>query len=315
MLQIDGQPAPTAKIYWSQPSRMFLVVLKDQPTPLLLEPVSRQVKSVPLVKLATRPDGTVSILEGAVMTPAASLATTPEGLATFAVDGRGYQLQEKPPLVGWQTPDSDLRLQQPLHQRADAYKPQAAALADLKKQTAEVKLTVYFGSWCPFCQQKVPMMMRLARELAGSKVKFDFYGLPHGFSNDAQAQRYGVKSVPTGDRVHERQGSRPHQRRRLGGARGDAAQAGRLSWVSARWALLSACQRRDQIDATVSPARAGRLQPPRRAHVRDADLREPLAQPARCVAGDGGALESGAVRPQDRDRRSSAATGWTRTVR
>ena len=58
LLQIDGQPAPTARIYWSQPSRMFLIVLKDQPTPLLLEPMSRQVKSVPLVKLATRPDGT-----------------------------------------------------------------------------------------------------------------------------------------------------------------------------------------------------------------------------------------------------------------
>jgi thiol-disulfide isomerase/thioredoxin len=61
-----------------------------------------------------------------------------------------------------------------------------------------VKITVFFGSWCPHCQQKVPIAMRLARELAGSKVKFDFYGLPHGFSNDAQAQRYGVKAVPTG---------------------------------------------------------------------------------------------------------------------
>ena len=42
------------------------------------------------------------------------------------------------------------------------------------------------------------MVMRIARELAGSKVKIDFYGLPHGFSNDAQAQRFNVKSVPTG---------------------------------------------------------------------------------------------------------------------
>jgi hypothetical protein len=42
------------------------------------------------------------------------------------------------------------------------------------------------------------MAIRLARELQGSKVKIDFYGLPHGFANDPQAQRYGVKSVPTG---------------------------------------------------------------------------------------------------------------------
>ena len=198
LLQIDGQPATNAKIYWSQASRMFLVVLKDQPTPLLLEPMSRQVKSVPLVKLATRPDGTVSILEGAVMTPRGVLATTPDGVAKFVVDGRGYQLQEKPPLIGWQTAEAISAYNNLYTTRADAYKPQATALADLKKQTAEVKVTVYFGSWCPFCQQKVPMMMRIARELAASKVKVDFYGLPHGFSNDAQAQRFNVKSVPTG---------------------------------------------------------------------------------------------------------------------
>ena len=197
-LQIDGQPASNAKIYWSQPSRMFLIVLKDQPTPLLIEPMTRQVKSVPLMKIATRPDGTVSILEGAVMTPRGVMGTTPEGVATFAVDGKAYSLQEKPPLLGWQTAEAISAYNSLYTTRADAYQPQAAAIAELKKQSADVKVTVYFGSWCPFCQQKVPMVMRLARELAGSKVKFDFYGLPHGFGNDAQAQRFNVKQVPTG---------------------------------------------------------------------------------------------------------------------
>jgi thiol-disulfide isomerase/thioredoxin len=197
-LQIDGQPASNARIYWSQPSRMFLIVLKDQPTPLLVEPVTRQVKSVPLMKLANRPDGTVSILEGAAMTPRGALSMTPDGVATFAVDGKAYRLQEKPPLVGWQTPESIAAYNSLYTTRSEAYRPQATAIAELKKQSADVKVTVYFGSWCPFCQQKVPMVMRLARELAGSKVKFDFYGLPHGFSNDAQAQRFGVKQVPLG---------------------------------------------------------------------------------------------------------------------
>jgi thiol-disulfide isomerase/thioredoxin len=198
VIEIDGQPAPTAKIYWSQAERMFLVVVKDQPAPLLIEPVSRQVKSVPLVKIATRPDGSVGILEGAVMAPRGTVETTADGVATFKVDNHAYKLHEKPPLLGWQTADTITAYSHQYVTRADAYQPQAAVLADLKKQSADVKITIFFGSWCPFCQQKVPMAIRLARELAGSKVKFDFYGLPHGFSNDATAQRYGVKSVPTG---------------------------------------------------------------------------------------------------------------------
>jgi thiol-disulfide isomerase/thioredoxin len=196
-IEIDGQAAPTAKVYWSQSARMFLIVVKDMPTPLLVEPMSRQVRSVPLVKLASRPDGSVGILEGAAMTTKGTVDTT-EGVASFTTDGRAFKLVEKPPLLGWQTVDSIAAHSPAYVKRADAYQPQAAALAALRQQSSDVQLSIFFGSWCPFCQQKVPMAMRLARELTGSKVKFDFYGLPHGFSDDPQAKRYGVKSVPTG---------------------------------------------------------------------------------------------------------------------
>jgi thiol-disulfide isomerase/thioredoxin len=198
LLEIDGQPAVNSKVYWSQASRMFLIVVKDVATPLLVEPMSRQVRSVPLVKLATRADGSVGILEGATMNSKGVVSTTEGGVATFTVDGRAFKLVEKPPLLGWQTVEGIAAYSPAYLKRADAWQPQAAALADLRRQSSDVKLTVFFGSWCPFCQQKVPLAMRMARELAGSKVKIDFYGLPHGFSGDPQAKRYSVKSVPTG---------------------------------------------------------------------------------------------------------------------
>jgi thiol-disulfide isomerase/thioredoxin len=198
LIEIDGQATPTTKVYWSQAARMFLIVVKDLPTPLLVEPMSRQVRSVPLVKLASRPDGSVGILDGAAMTSKGTVATTEGGVATFTVDGRAFTLVEKPPLLGWQTPEAIGAYSPGYVKRADAYQPQAAAIADLSKRSSDVRLSVFFGSWCPFCQQKVPMVMKMAKELAGSKVKFDFYGLPHGFSGDPQAKRYNVKSVPTG---------------------------------------------------------------------------------------------------------------------
>jgi thiol-disulfide isomerase/thioredoxin len=197
VIDIDGVASPTTRIYWSPSARAFLLVVKDQSAPLLVEPRLRQVKSVPLVKLATRPDGTVAILEGAVMTPKGATGMA-DSVISFNVDGRAYRLQERPPLLGWQTPETIVAYSSTYDQRAAAYQPQPSMIAELKKQSADVKLTVFFGSWCPFCQQKVPLAIRLARELAGSKVKIDFYGLPHGFTNDATAQRYNVKSVPTG---------------------------------------------------------------------------------------------------------------------
>jgi len=197
VVEIDGKPTATANVYWSQPARAFLILAKELPTPLLVEPVSRQVRGVPLVKLATRSDGSVGILEGAALTPKAVIDTT-QGLARFAVDGRTIQLVEKPPLVGWQTPESLSSYSSKYSERSAAYTPQAAAVASLRGRNDDVRLTVFFGSWCPFCQQKVPTAMRLARELAGSNVKIDFYGLPRSFGGDAQAKKYGIKSVPTG---------------------------------------------------------------------------------------------------------------------
>ncbi|HVR31056.1 MAG TPA: thioredoxin family protein [Thermoanaerobaculia bacterium] len=197
MVEIDGQPAPTAHVYWSQSARAFLIVAKELPAPLLVEPVSRQVRSVPLVKLASRSDGSVGILEGAALTPKAVIDTS-QGPASFSVDGRMIKLVEKPALVGWQTLDSLGSYSAKYAERAAAYEPKAGVVNDLRARGEDVRLTVFFGSWCPFCQQKVPLAMKLARELVGSNVKIDFYGLPRLFSGDAQAKRYGIKSVPTG---------------------------------------------------------------------------------------------------------------------
>jgi hypothetical protein len=43
----------------------------------------------------------------------------------------------------------------------------------------------------------VPNAVRVAEELAGSKVRFQFYGLPHGFSGEPEATKYGITGVPT----------------------------------------------------------------------------------------------------------------------
>ena len=196
-VEIDGRPTDTAHVYWSQAARAFLIVAKELPTPLLVEPVSRQVRSVPLVKLASRSDGSVGILEGAALTPKARLDLN-EGLPSFVVDGRTIKMVEKAPLVGWQTPETLASYSAEYAERAAAYQPKTAAVTDLRGLDEDVRLTVFFGSWCPFCQQKVPLAMRLAGELAGSNVKIDFYGLPRSFGADVQAKRYGIKSVPTG---------------------------------------------------------------------------------------------------------------------
>ncbi|NJL30113.1 MAG: thioredoxin family protein [Thermoanaerobaculia bacterium] len=73
-----------------------------------------------------------------------------------------------------------------------------AAVAALRAEQRDVKVRVYFGSWCPFCKDHVPLLLRVVEELKGSKIRFEFYGLPRPFSGDAEATRDKVNGVPTG---------------------------------------------------------------------------------------------------------------------
>lgn len=197
VVEIDGALVESADVYWSQSARSFLLIAKVLPSPLLVQPASRVVREVPLMKLASRPDGSVEILDGANL-PAKGRITLGSGGASFTVDGRQVSMLQKPPLLGWQDAASIAGYDPSYSQRAEHYAPQAKVLDDLRQEQRDVRLVVFFGSWCPFCQQKVPQAMRLAEDLSGTNVDIDFYGLPRSFSGESEAKRYRIRAVPTG---------------------------------------------------------------------------------------------------------------------
>ncbi|MES1211111.1 MAG: thioredoxin family protein, partial [Acidobacteriota bacterium] len=74
-----------------------------------------------------------------------------------------------------------------------------AALQALKKTPRPVNVRVYFGSWCPFCREHVPLLLKVEDQLTASgisKIHFEYYGMPHDF-NDPELKRLEIKTVPT----------------------------------------------------------------------------------------------------------------------
>ncbi len=58
-------------------------------------------------------------------------------------------------------------------------------------------MRVYFGTWCPVCGRLVPRVIKLADELEGSKVRFEYYGLPQPMSDDPITKADKLHGVPT----------------------------------------------------------------------------------------------------------------------
>ena len=124
---------------------------------------------------------------------------TVEGMeVAFTVEGKPARLKEKPYLLGPQPGKALLDHDIAYAFRARQYNPSPALVRQLRQATQPIKVRVFFGNWCPHCQQMVPRVLRVAAALAGSPIRFEFYGLPSPFGEEPEAKRMGINGVPTG---------------------------------------------------------------------------------------------------------------------
>jgi thiol-disulfide isomerase/thioredoxin len=149
------------------------------------------------MKVTKRPDGYLDLAPDAVYASKGQFTLDGTDLL-FEVDGIQYALKDKPSLLGLMQAQGLKDYADSYSTLAQSYAPSADALSKLKSETRDVQVRVYFGSWCPFCQRYVPRMVRVAEELAGTKVAIDFYGLPKDFSADTTTRTMNIRAVPTG---------------------------------------------------------------------------------------------------------------------
>jgi thiol-disulfide isomerase/thioredoxin len=197
LLMVNGKPAPAYEIYQNENLPAYLILSPSLPSAVLLTAGSMQVETVPAGKVIRQKDGTVGLAADADPKPQGQFKI--EGnRVVFAADGRQGSLGPNPPLLGLRKAPA-LKNHSPEYMvSARAYKPNPQIVAALKKRTKPVKVKVFFGSWCPHCQEHLPYLMRIEDEVKGAPIQFEYYGLPEGFANDPEAKKYRVDGVPTG---------------------------------------------------------------------------------------------------------------------
>ena len=189
-----------ARIYSSSATRAILIVPKDIGTAsVILWPRTREVESLKSMKVQTRPGGFAQVMTEAVAAthPAFEVVGTN---VIFDVGATQMRLKPKPPLLGLFGASDMLERSVVYARRAQDYTPKPEILEKLGRLGSNVRVRVFFGSWCSACGQMVPRILSVAENLAPSDLGFEFYGLPKGtgFAEDPQAKAFGIKSVPTG---------------------------------------------------------------------------------------------------------------------
>ena len=196
---LNGKELQGVEVYQAQSAGAFLILAEELGAPVLLRMRDGQVETLDLMKVNHNANGTVDVLAGATLAAQGGFQVNADRTGVmFMVGGQTAELKEKPPLLGSQQA-AGLKAYDPHYQRtAEAYSPSAPIVEKLREQDKDVKVSVFFGTWCGACKQMVPRIIAVADRLEGSKITFDFYGLPPGIAGDKEAGRMGIEAVPTG---------------------------------------------------------------------------------------------------------------------
>lgn len=193
---VGGADVKDAEIYLSDKAGAYLIIASSLSSPLLINTRTQMIESVSFMKVQKNADRSIDLLADASFDQVGKFTVNGQKV-TFQVKGQEATLRARPPLLGLQTSESLKTYKTEYAFRAEEYKPDPALVAKLKAETRNVRVRVYFGSWCPVCGRLVPKILKLATELKGSKLQFEYYGLPQPMSDDPMTAKENLNGVPT----------------------------------------------------------------------------------------------------------------------
>jgi len=174
-------------------------------TPILVRTGTRVVESFPEEAALPRDDGGFDLKADVKLTELGKFEL--DGMSIkIDVTGLKGRLVAASAVLGWHKGE-DLLTHRPEYARdAKAYEPIAADVEALRGCKGEIRLFVYFGTWCATCTTVMGRILRVEEELAkGCKpdekphVVIDYYGLPTAPNTwtDPEAAKYALDVLPT----------------------------------------------------------------------------------------------------------------------
>ena len=197
LLEVSGVSSPGAQILIAERLPAFLIMAPELDSAVILMPRTQTAQSVATESVAKQSDGSFALLRDVTLANEGRFQVAGRDVS-FSVGGRPVVLKEKPYLLGLQEIAGLEAYSSGYLQREREYSPYSAVLDELRSFPREVRVRVYFGSWCAYCSIYVPRMMQVARELSDSTIQVEFYGLPSPATQDPIVNELKIDGVPTG---------------------------------------------------------------------------------------------------------------------
>ena len=197
VVEIGGEVREATRLLGAQQARALLILSPDLPAPVMIDLANGTISGLQLMKVAERPNGSVDVLPNPVGRSYGNYRVDGPQIV-FEVDGTGVAVKPKPVLVGNRSAEEIVEYSPSYGEKRDLYTAAPALVERLREEGDDIRVRIYFGTWCPFCGEMVPRVLKIAEALQGSGITFEYYGLPRSISDDAEARAMSITGVPTG---------------------------------------------------------------------------------------------------------------------
>lgn len=207
VVRVAGAVDDKARVYIAPGTPRAVVLSPVLGAPVYIASTEKKVFALDAARVVPSPDDPDAVLvdaEGAT----GGTPLTVDGLELrFVVGGRPVVLETRPPKVSGDLTADQLMAAIPEYRRnAKTYLPGKGDMRLLATITEPAEIDVFFGAWCPHCEQHVPRMIKVAEELHSQVLTFRYHGLPEKIADDPLARQYQIQAVPValvrrGDKV------------------------------------------------------------------------------------------------------------------
>ena len=105
----------------------------------------------------------------------------------FAVDGKPILIRAHPGITGEMTADKLWETVPVWRSVMEGYQPDAGAVATIKASTAETKVTLLYGTWCPDSKNYVPRLIKALKLAGNDKIQLKLVGIDNQFHEPVDA--------------------------------------------------------------------------------------------------------------------------------
>jgi thiol-disulfide isomerase/thioredoxin len=180
------------------PQRLALISSKFERA-IILDVAERAVSSVSKDAFHISPDRASAASDSGIALQAVGKFTRIDGpVYFFAVDGKPVLIRAHPGATGEMSMDKLWETVPVWRAVMESYQPDAGAVAAIKANAPETKITLLYGTWCPDSKNYVPRLLKALKAAGNDKIQLKLVGIDNQFHEPADAvQPRRITNVPT----------------------------------------------------------------------------------------------------------------------